>query len=558
MLDLRYVNCFLQKQNCKIEGAETLQKYLPGATHLFGFDLKAGYHHIGIHPSQWDLLGFQYSDYKGLVRYFIFKVMPFGLSSAGFIFTKILRVPIRHWRQQTIKVVAFFDDGLGTAFSCQEALLHSRIVHSDLIAAGYIPNGEKSIWCPTPSLSWLGFIYDLIAKMVRASEDKVQRAVNFIRDILALTNVPVRRLAAVVGTITALFLAYGDIVYLKTKIVQRIIAQDHDWDRSVQITPEARGELAFWLQYLPTHNGMRIQHPVAAAAITYSDASATGCAAIITACPDQREIIIHRQFSTTEMNTSSTFHELLAVKHGLQQARFALQDQSVRWFTDSTNVVSIVRKGSMIASLLSLALDIFTITRQFNIQLSMTWVSHEHNLKADLFSRIIEYDDWGIHPKWFAHIASRLGHTDFDRFADQYNTKTVLYNSRFYTESTAGIDCFTQDWRGYLNWVVPPMFLVGRALEYMRLLRCAGILVIPIWYSSYFWPLLQDMISDCPEIVEGQLTLGDVYVHYQNKAALFGSSKWKGKTLAIRLNFNNMPLMERVYSVRKNGQISRG
>ena len=124
----------------------------------------------------------------------------------------------------------------------------------------------------------------------------------------------------------------------------------------------------------------------------------------------------------------------------------------------------------------------------------MTWVSREHNLKADLFSRIIEYDDWGIHPKWFAYIVSRLGQPQFDRFADQYNTKTVLYNSRFYTESTAGIDCFTQDWRGYLNWIVPPIFLVGRALEYMKLLHCAGILVVPVWYSSYFWLILQGLI----------------------------------------------------------------
>ena len=140
VLDLRYVNKYLNKQACKIEGAETLMRYLPGATHLYGFDLKAGYHHVDMHPSQHCLLGFAYPDYNGKHRFFTFKVLPFGLSSAGFIFTKVLRVLIKHWRAQMIRVVTFFDDGLGTAQSIQEGLRHSNIVHTDLILTGFVPN----------------------------------------------------------------------------------------------------------------------------------------------------------------------------------------------------------------------------------------------------------------------------------------------------------------------------------------------------------------------------------------------------------------------------------
>ena len=166
----------------------------------------------------------------------------------------------------------------------------------------------------------------------------------------------------------------------------------------------------------------------------------------------------------------------------------------------------------MIPSLQALALEIFAITKQYNIQLAMTWISRDYNVRADMCSRIVEYDVWGIHPKWYTYIVSKLGVPQFDRFADQFNTKTVLYNSRFFTDTTAGIDCFTQDWRGYLNWVVPPIHMIGRALAYMQLLRCSGILVVPVWYSSYFWPLLHDLIRQYPLIVEGQLILGDIYI----------------------------------------------
>ena len=62
VLACRYINKRVLKRPCKIEGAETFQKYLTDAKYLFGFDLKAGYHHIGVVPCQWPLLGFAFKD----------------------------------------------------------------------------------------------------------------------------------------------------------------------------------------------------------------------------------------------------------------------------------------------------------------------------------------------------------------------------------------------------------------------------------------------------------------------------------------------------------------
>ena len=67
VLDCRYVNRFIFKQKVKIEGAETIKKYLPRATHMFNFDLKAGYHHLDMNPAQTCFLGFSFTDYKGVV-----------------------------------------------------------------------------------------------------------------------------------------------------------------------------------------------------------------------------------------------------------------------------------------------------------------------------------------------------------------------------------------------------------------------------------------------------------------------------------------------------------
>ena len=157
VLDLRHVNPYVYLKKCKIEGPETLAKFIYDSDHLYGFDLKSGYHHVDIISVQHTLLGFSYKDYSGRTRFFQYVVMPFGLNSAGFIFTRILRVLIKHWRTQQLKILAFFDDGIGSAQGYYQALLHSNIVKTDLVLAGWIPNTSKSHWIPSNFLVWLGF-----------------------------------------------------------------------------------------------------------------------------------------------------------------------------------------------------------------------------------------------------------------------------------------------------------------------------------------------------------------------------------------------------------------
>ena len=76
------------------------------------FDLTSGYHHIGIHPELEQYLGFHWLFKNGKLKYFVISVLPFGLSSACYIFTKVLRPYIKKWRAEGIKSIIFIDDGL--------------------------------------------------------------------------------------------------------------------------------------------------------------------------------------------------------------------------------------------------------------------------------------------------------------------------------------------------------------------------------------------------------------------------------------------------------------
>ena len=82
---------------------------------MFSFDLKSGYHHVEIFPEHRQYLLFSWIFSSGVTRYFQFSVLPFGLSSAPYLFTKLLKPLVKKWRTEGKSIVVFLDDGLGAA-----------------------------------------------------------------------------------------------------------------------------------------------------------------------------------------------------------------------------------------------------------------------------------------------------------------------------------------------------------------------------------------------------------------------------------------------------------
>ena len=54
------------------------------------------------------------------------------------IFTKVVPL-VKHWRLHAIKIACFLDDGLGIAYTYQDALSCSNLVERTLINSGFVP-----------------------------------------------------------------------------------------------------------------------------------------------------------------------------------------------------------------------------------------------------------------------------------------------------------------------------------------------------------------------------------------------------------------------------------
>lgn len=86
ILDLSRLNNYVKYGKIKFEDWKTAMEYFEKDCYCLKFDLKAGYHHIDISESFQKYLGFSWND-----KYYCYIVLPFGLSSAPFNFTKCLR-----------------------------------------------------------------------------------------------------------------------------------------------------------------------------------------------------------------------------------------------------------------------------------------------------------------------------------------------------------------------------------------------------------------------------------------------------------------------------------
>ena len=101
VLNLRHVNKFLCKQKFKYEDLRIIVMMLfKRGDYLFSFDLKSGYHHVDIAKHHWKYLGFNWEGIN-----YVFTILPFGLSTACYMLTKVIRPLVRYWRARGLRIL---------------------------------------------------------------------------------------------------------------------------------------------------------------------------------------------------------------------------------------------------------------------------------------------------------------------------------------------------------------------------------------------------------------------------------------------------------------------
>ena len=537
ILDLRYINNFLIKRKVKYEDWKVALSYFQKGSFMIAFDLKSGYHHVEIHPDHLTFLGFAWKFPKeASIRYFVFSVLPFGLSSAPYTFTKCLKPLEKYWRFNGVNIALFLDDGWLIDSDRDTCTTLAASIRSDLRKAGFITNDEKSQWCPSQVCEWLGIIWNTINGTIALSERRENSIAIAIDRILSSDrSVSARVLASLLGRIISGGAVFGNISRLMTRYCSISVASAQNWDSKFYLDQYCIRELNFWKSNLKRLNcRVVIDSPHRTSNyVVYSDASATGCGAHLDVNGEQ---VCNKQWDLVERRQSSTWRELSAILFALHSFLPLLVGSYTKWFSDSQTACKIIQVGSMRSELHTIAVEIFQFCANNDIELELQWIPRTKIERADYISRIIDIDDWQISADCFKSLEECWGVHSVDCFANYYNRKVCKFFSRFWNPGCSGVDFFVQNLVGENCLVVPPVSLIARAINYLHVCRAIATIIVPFWPSSYFWPIISRKFSRF--VVDYKCFDSTALEHGHNTNSFLGSDRFTRFILAVCMKFS--------------------
>ncbi len=494
----------------------------------------------------------------GQAHLFRFRVMPFGLATAARTMTRITKPLVQFLSGQGIRHVIYIDDGRVLSSTRERCRKDYRVVMEALRSAGFKISRKKtdSVEDIAQVKEYLGFVFNSVQMTVHVPEKKLERLSQRIKEFLEQdpTRVKPKDLASVVGIISSAAPALGRFAAVFVRSAQAELAktEEQGWNKRLNISGKVVEDLLFLRAHLWEWNGHPIKalhsavtltslldyasphlqgkvlqgHPqTKPAACMAGDASAIGmCAFAVQGLPD---VYVQGEFSEEERGFSSGHRELLTVLRTLQQKGSVLSDaprpRTVYWLTDSTNMEIFLRKGSGKAHIQEVVTRVYKLCQALHIHLEPVQVTRQEPLidVADAGSRHFEEDDWGIDIPSFRDLEARFGRFTVDLFAGEGNHKVDKFYSVYATPSSSGVDAFARDWTGEHAFICPPVRDIIPAWRKSCNVRMSGVLVVPEWRSSSFWPMLfpdghssnervQAMHVFQPFIIQGQFAKSPV------------------------------------------------
>ena len=92
-------------------------------------------------------------------------------------------------------------------------------------------------------------------------------------------------------------------------------------------------------------------------------------------------------------------------------------------------------------------------------------------------------------------LCQNFGPFCLDLFASPFSHLFKPFCSRFLCKDTAAVDAFTVDWSSLTNgFFHPPVGLVTRVLKHVQYIKAKGVLIVPVWESADFWPVIVRLV----------------------------------------------------------------
>ena len=178
IVDGRYVNLFLRRMLFKYETASDAARMLRDMQWIWTLDFMSGYHHLLLRPEDWTYVGLQLDG-----QLYVHAALPFGLSQAPAVFTSITQLGYSVLQQAGGSLTGMVDDSLGAAKGLSHAARDMATQVVVLGALGWTLSSKKCMMRPGRVAEYLGFRFDMEARMMFVPEAKLNRLLAGLRDL---------------------------------------------------------------------------------------------------------------------------------------------------------------------------------------------------------------------------------------------------------------------------------------------------------------------------------------------------------------------------------------
>ena len=335
------LNQFVKTEHFKMEGLHLLPDLLQPQDWMVKMDLKDAYLQIPIHPDHQHLLTFQWEE-----KTYMLQCLPFGLSAAFRVFTKLLKPVVGFLRQNGCRLIIYLDDMLLLHQDRDQLQQVTQLTCQLLESLGLMVNLKKSILTPTQELEFLGFHLCSVTMRLLIPSEKLRKIQQDARHLRDRESVSVREIARFVGKATATMraiplapLRYRALQLLMNSVLPLNYTQEEistKYETVVTLTTATKKDLEWWIDLKKAPLGAPVYHPDPKITI-HSDASNKGWGAVLNG-QSQTGGLWSPEEATHHINYLELLAAFLAIK------AFGKAWQNVTILLRMDNVTAAIRK----------------------------------------------------------------------------------------------------------------------------------------------------------------------------------------------------------------------
>ncbi|KAI9560527.1 reverse transcriptase [Daphnia sinensis] len=495
IINLKNLNCFLVYRHFKMEGLPTLKHLIKERDWMVKIDLRDAYLTVPVNENFHEFLQFLWAG-----EIFQFTSLCFGLASAPWAFTKLLKPVVTLLRTLGFRVVIYLDD-LIVLNQCELGILEQYSFIGILLRVlGFVINEEKSVGTPSQVMEFLGLIVNTVTLSFRLPSKKVDSMVERCSRILSKRNVPLRVLASLLGDFTwassAVPFARSHYREVQSLYINNSKFYKGELDTKVDLTDPVKSDLLWWISNLASCQGRPMFEAEPTLSIC-SDASLSGWGAVC------EGVTTGMSWSDEEKNRHINELEMLGAFNALRAFAGSRRNCTIELRVDNTTAVAYVNKegGTRSASLNNLALNVARWCEVRNIVLKAEHLPGVLNSVADRESRRgVDWSDWRLRPEVFQAL-SRVWRTSVDLFANPWNSQLAKFVSWKPQPQAWAVNAFTLSWTELEAYAFPPFSLIQECLTKIQRDRAIVVLICPLWPSQPWFASLLSLACDVPRIL---------------------------------------------------------